>query len=113
MNVLLVISLSTLVLNSRDRHEKYGFLIKMCLESNLTTTFSFKILPLNLLVLGVKQYGSSPYCILPSSVLQYVTKFAKRGLIHASTFLTIRMCNSASVGPTALKVGGRPFLSLY
>ena len=23
-------------------------------------------------VLGVKQYGSSPYCILPSSVLQYI-----------------------------------------
>ena len=22
--------------------------------------------------LGVKQYGSSPYCILPSSVLQYI-----------------------------------------
>ena len=25
-------------------------------------------------VLGVKQYGSSPYCILPSSVLQYIAK---------------------------------------
>ena len=24
------------------------------------------------IVLGVKQYGSSPYCILPSSVLQYI-----------------------------------------
>ena len=23
-------------------------------------------------VLGVKQYGSSPYCILPSNVLQYI-----------------------------------------
>ena len=23
-------------------------------------------------VLGVKQYGSSPYCILPSSILQYI-----------------------------------------
>ena len=31
------ISLSTLVLNSRDRHEKYGFLKKTCPESNLTT----------------------------------------------------------------------------
>ena len=25
-------------------------------------------------MLGVKQYGSSPYCILPSSVLQYMTR---------------------------------------
>ena len=43
----------------------------------------------------------------------YVTKFAKRGLIHAFNFSTLRMCNSASVGPTALKFRGRPFLSLY
>ena len=43
----------------------------------------------------------------------YVTKFAKRGLIHASNFSTLRMSNSAFVGPTALKFGGRPFLSLY
>ena len=34
------VSLSTLVLNSRDRHEKYDLLKKMCLENNLTTTFS-------------------------------------------------------------------------
>ena len=26
----------------------------------------------NVWCLGVKQYGSSPYCILPSSVLQYI-----------------------------------------
>ena len=24
------------------------------------------------IILGVKQYGSSPYCILPSSILQYI-----------------------------------------
>ena len=45
--------------------------------------------------------------------LKYVTELAKRGLIHASNFLTLRMCNSASVGPTTLQFGGRPFLSLY
>ena len=43
----------------------------------------------------------------------YVTEFAKRDLTHASNFSTLRMCNSASVGPTALKFGGRPLLSLY
>ena len=42
-----------------------------------------------------------------------VTEFAKRGLIHASSFLTLRICNSASIGPTALKFGTKPFLSLY
>ena len=36
--------------NSRDRHEKYGFPKKTHLQSNMTTTFSFKILPYNLLV---------------------------------------------------------------
>ena len=44
MSLILVltyyVSLSTLVLNSRDRHEKYDLLKKMCLENNLTTTFS-------------------------------------------------------------------------
>ena len=50
MYVYIYISLSTLLLNSVDRHEKYGFLKKTHLESNLTTTFSFKILPYNLLV---------------------------------------------------------------
>ena len=43
----------------------------------------------------------------------YVTEFAKRGLIHASDVLTLRMCNSASVGPTALKFCGRTSPSLY
>ena len=43
----------------------------------------------------------------------YVTEFVKRGLIHASDFSTLRMCNSASVGPTALQFGGRTFPSLY
>ena len=43
-------SLVTLVLNSRDQHKKYGFLRKMRLKNNLTTTFSFNILPYNLLV---------------------------------------------------------------
>ena len=43
----------------------------------------------------------------------YVTEFAKRGLIHASNFSTLRRCNSASVGPTALKFGSSTLLSLY
>ena len=43
----------------------------------------------------------------------YVTKFAKRGLIHAFKFLTLRMCNSASVGPTTLKFCSKTFLVLY
>ena len=46
------------------------------------------------------------------SQILYVTEFVKRGLIHASDFSTLRMCNSASVGPTALKFGGRTFPSL-
>ena len=46
-------------------------------------------------------------------VYTYVTEFAKRGLIHASNFSNLRMCNSASVGPIALTFGGKPFLSLY
>ena len=39
-----------------------------------------------------------------------VTEFAKRGLIHASDFSTLRRCNSASVGPTALIFGSRILL---
>ena len=42
-----------------------------------------------------------------------VTKFAKKGLIHTSNVWTLRMCNSASAGPTALKLGRTTFLSLY
>ena len=44
-----------------------------------------------------------------------MTVFAKGGggLIHASNFSTLRMCNSASIGPTALKFGSRTFLSSY
>ena len=42
----------------------------------------------------------------------YVTEFAKRGLIHASNFSTLRMYNSASIGPTALKFGNNSFPSL-
>ena len=30
-------------------------------------------------------------------IIYYVTGFAKRGLIHASNFATLRMCNSAHV----------------
>ena len=41
----------------------------------------------------------------------YVTKFSKTGLIHASDFSTLRRCNSASVGPTALKFGRGTLLS--
>ena len=40
--VYIYISLSTLVHNSRDQHEKYGFPKKTHLESNLATTFSSK-----------------------------------------------------------------------
>ena len=43
----------------------------------------------------------------------YVTEFAKRGLIHASNVSTLRMCNSTSIRPTALKFGSRTLLSLY
>ena len=39
----------------------------------------------------------------------YVTEFAKRGLIHASTLLTLRMCNSTSIRLTALNFGSKPF----
>ena len=41
----------------------------------------------------------------------FVTEFAKRGLTHASNFGYT--CNSACVGPTALKFGSRTSLSLY
>ena len=47
------------------------------------------------------------------AIAKYVTKFAKRGLIHASNFSTLRMCNSTSIGPTALEFGSKSFLSLY
>ena len=40
-----------------------------------------------------------------------VTEFAKRGLIHASDFSTLRRCNSASVGPTAMKFDRGTLLS--
>ena len=43
----------------------------------------------------------------------YVTKFAKRGLIHPSNFSTLKICNLASTGSTALKFGNKTFLSLY
>ena len=43
----------------------------------------------------------------------YVTEFEKKGLIHASNFSTLRMCNSASIGPTTLIFGSKSFLSLY
>ena len=42
-----------------------------------------------------------------------VTEFAKRGLVHASNFSTLRQCNSVCVRPIALKFGGRTVLSLY
>ena len=45
--------------------------------------------------------------------LPFVTEFAKRDLIHASDFSTLRMCNSASIGPTALKFGSKSFLPKY
>ena len=40
-------------------------------------------------------------------------RICKKGSYTRIQFSTLRMCNSASVGPTALKFGGRPFLSLY
>ena len=42
-----------------------------------------------------------------------MTGFAKRGLIHASNVLNLRLCNSACVGPTDLKFGRRIVLLLY
>ena len=42
-----------------------------------------------------------------------MTEFVKSGLIHASNFSTLRICNSACVRPTALKFGSRTFLSLH
>ena len=42
-----------------------------------------------------------------------VTEIVKRDLIHASNFSTLRMCNLASTGCTALKFGSKTFLSLY
>ena len=41
----------------------------------------------------------------------FATGFVKRGLIHISNFSTLRMCNSACIGPTVLKFDGRTFLS--
>ena len=38
-----------------------------------------------------------------AGIIEYVTEFVKRGLIHASNFVTLKMCNSASIGRTALK----------
>ena len=35
----------------------------------------------------------------------YVTGFAKRGLMHASNFSTLKICNLALVQPMALKFG--------
>ena len=46
-------------------------------------------------------------------VMYICDRICEKGLIHASNFSTLRMCNSASVGPTALKFGGKLFLSLY
>ena len=43
----------------------------------------------------------------------YVTGFVKGGLIRASNFSTLRMCNAASIELTALKFGSSTFLSLY
>ena len=48
--------------------------------------------------------------------LQYThicDRIYERGLIHASIFSTLRLCNSACVWPTALKFGGRTVLSLH
>ena len=42
-----------------------------------------------------------------------VTEFAKRGLIYASNFSNLRLCNSACVRPTVLKIGNRTILSLH
>ena len=38
-----------------------------------------------------------------------MTKFVKRGLVHASDFSTLSICNSASIGPAALKFGSKLF----
>ena len=42
------------------------------LDENMVTKVSDFGVAHDVYVIGVKQYGSSPYCILPSSVLQYI-----------------------------------------
>ena len=37
----------------------------------------------------------------------------EKGLIHASNFSNLRICNSACAGHAAMKFGSRTFLSLY
>ena len=48
-----------------------------------------------------------------SSYIAIYDRICKKGSYTRVQFSALRMCNSASVGPTALKFGGRPFLSLY
>ena len=54
----------------------------------------------------------STFCLIADKWV-YVTEFAKRGLIHASNYSTLRMCNSTSIGRTALIFGSKSFLSLF
>ena len=75
-------------------------------------TFQVLIVSIQLL-LSVVQLVHQLVDLLTHLTIPYVTEFAKRGLIHTSNFSTLRMCNSASAGPTALKLGSKTFLSLY
>ena len=43
----------------------------------------------------------------------YLTEFTKRGLVHASNFSTLRLCNLTCLWPTALNFGGSTVLSLH
>ena len=65
-------------------------------------------LALKLMCVHIKQIPSAHV-----TYITYVTEFVKSGLIYASNFLTLRICNSASIGPTALKFGSRTFPSFY
>ena len=54
---------------------------------------------------AIQRLGIATTCIFNANESLYVTGFAKRGLVHASNFVTSRMYNSAHVWPTTLKFG--------
>ena len=60
----------------------------------------------------VSQMPKSIAHIASDMPVLYVTDLQK-GLIHSSNSSTSRICNSGSIGSTALKFGSRTFLSMY
>ena len=60
-------------------------------------------------------YGYNYLFVATDSLIDrlYVIRFAKRGLIHASNFTTLRMCNSAHVLLTTLKFGTSVAFPIY